>query len=196
MPKPAVGPPQIENLQLKRLIELAETNNQLLSALLYQSHLNNEFNHKLLRTLRLIAAEVAPPVTQKLTEIKIAFRKGAIMPIEPGPITLTEVGQTATAVVLGYDQVGEPFRGEMPPTTLSCDDTAGAIVTFDPATGGTVAVANGTATVTAVCTSAEGTELSDSETVTVAITEPPPPDQILSSIKVAFLQINPLKRRK
>lgn len=189
------SPVQIENLQLRRLIELTENNQYLLAGLLHQSKINNDVNHKMLRAMRLIAISVAPQAIQQLTEIKLMFQiKGEPPMITPGPVTLTKVGQIATAVVLGYDQLGQPFLGEMPPSTLTCDDTTGAIVTFDPATGATTAVANGTTNVNAEVTSAEGLVLSDSETVTVAITEPPPPDQVLSSIKVAFLQALPVRR--
>ncbi len=194
-PSPSKSAVQIENLQLRRLIELTENNQYLLAGLLHQSKISNDYNHKLLRTMRLIAISVAPQAIQQLTEIKLMFQiKGEPPMITPGPVTLTKVGQIATAVVLGYDQVGQPFLGEMPPATLTCDDTEGAVVTFDPATGATTAVANGTTNVNAEVTSAEGLVLSDSETVTVAITEPPPPDQVLSSIKVAFLQALPVRR--
>ncbi len=165
-------PIQIENLQLARLIALAEDNS-------WQNLVQIEQNNHIIRLLRLIAIEERPPY---LNSIQLAFTKGTSMPV-PGPITLTQVGQTATAVVLGFDQNGQPFTGVMPPATLSSDDTSGAIVTFDPATGLTTAVANGVVNITANLTSAEGLALTDSETVTVAITVTPP---VLSSIKVAF----------
>ena len=161
-------PEQIENLQLKRLIELAEC--QL------------EYAESQLRYLRVIAAEVAPP---KLSEIRIMFSKGTNM-ATAGPVTLTTAGQQVTASVLGFDQFGQPFTGTMPTATLSSDDTAGAIVTFDPATGLTTAVANGVANITASLTTAEGLALTDTEAVTVAIPIVPPPTPVLSSIKVAF----------
>ena len=154
-------PHQIPNHQLSRLIELAESQ---------------------LRFLRVIAAEVAPP---KLSSIRIQFSKGTPMPT-PGPVTLTTAGQQVTASVLGFDQNGQPFTGAMPPATLSSDDTAQAIVTFDPATGLTTAVANGVANITASLTTAEGLALTDTEAVTVAIPVVPPPTPVLSSIKVAF----------
>lgn len=103
-----------------------------------------------------------------------------------GPVTLTSAGQQVTASVLGYDQFGQPFTGAMPAATLSSDDTASAIVTFDPATGLTTAVANGVANITATLTTAEGLSLTDTEAVTVAIPVVPPPTPVLSSIKVAF----------
>jgi hypothetical protein len=163
---------QIENLQLARLIALAEDNN-------WQNLIQIEQNNHIIRLLRLIAIEERPPY---LNSIRIQFQKGTPMPVA-APITLTQVGQTATAVVLGFDQNGQPWTGEMPPATLVSDDTEGAIVTFDPATGLTTAVANGVANITASLTTAEGLALTDSETVTVAIVVTPP---VLSSIKVAF----------
>lgn len=159
-------PRQIANHQLARLIELAEESNHLL-------RINN-------RLLRLLVLEEAPPV---LTTIQIAFSQGVNMAAVAGPITLTAAGQTATASVLGFDQFGQPFTGVMPPATLSSDDTAQAIVTFDPTTGLTTAVADGVANITATLTTAEGVNLSDTEAVTVAIQVTPP---VLSSIKVAF----------
>jgi len=153
-------PEQIRNHQLSKLIELAE------AQLCY---------------LKVIAAEVAPP---KLSSIQIVF-EGDSMPTA-GPVTLTSVGQQVTASVLGFDQFGQPFTGTLPPATLSSDDTAQAIVTFDPTTGLTTAVANGVANLTASLTTAEGLALSDTEAVTVAIPVVPPPTPVLSSIKVAF----------
>ncbi len=155
-------PRQIKNHQLEKLIEIAECQ---------------------LRYLRVIAAEVAPP---KLTSIQIAFSKGTPPMSTPGPVTLTAAGQQVTASVLGFDQFGAPFTGAMPPATLSSDDTAGAIVSFDPTTGLTTAVANGVANITASLTTAEGLALTDTEAVTVAIPIVPPPTPVLSSIKVAF----------
>lgn len=107
------------------------------------------------------------------------------MPVA-GPVTLTTAGQQVTASVLGFDQFGNPFTGTMPTATLSSDDTAQAIVTFDPTTGLTTAVANGVANITASLTTAEGLALTDTEAVTVAIPVVPPPTPVLSSIKVAF----------
>ena len=162
-------PRQIKNHQLEKLIELAEV----------QIHLAESQ----LRYLRVIAAEVAPP---KLASIQIAFSKGTPPMPTPGPVTLTTAGQQVTASVLGFDQFGQPFTGTMPPATLSSDDTAQAIVTFDPTTGLTTAVANGVANITARLTTAEGLALTDTEAVTVAIPVVPPPTPVLSSIKVAF----------
>ncbi len=104
----------------------------------------------------------------------------------PGPITLTSAGQKVTASVLGFDQFGQPWTDPLPSFTLSSDDTAGAIISFDPATGLVTAEANGVANITATLTTAEGASLTDTEAVTVAIPVVPPPVPVLSSIKVAF----------
>src|SRR6266576_4503265 len=55
----------------------------------------------ILRTVRRIESLLRPT----LTRIQIAFTKGTFMatPV-PGPITLTAVGQSAVATVLGFDQ--------------------------------------------------------------------------------------------
>jgi hypothetical protein len=127
--------------------------------------------------------EIEQRLRPRLKVIKIQFQ-GAIMPV--GPITLTTAGQSVTATVVGFDQFGQPFTGPIPTPTLTSDDTAGAIVTFDPATGLTTAVANGVANITATLTTAEGLSLSDTETITVAIPVVPPPTPVLSSIKVNF----------
>ncbi len=164
---------QIENYQLAQLIRLAESN-------AYQNHILIQQNNHIIRLLRTIAIEERPPY---LNSIKVQFKEGTTPMPTPGPITLTQVGQTATAVVLGFDQNGNAFTGTMPPATLTSDDSAGAIVTFDPASGLTTAVANGVANISASLTTAEGLALTDSETVTVAIVVTPP---VLSSIKVAF----------
>jgi hypothetical protein len=161
-------PPQIKNHQLEELIELSEV--QILQ------------NARIIRLLCLIAKEEEPPF---LTSIQLRFSKGTSMPT-PGPVTLTTAGQQVTASVVGFDQFGQPFTVAMPAATLSSDDTSSAIVTFDPTTGLTTAVANGVANITATLTTAEGLALSDTEAVTVAIPIVPPPTPVLSSIKVAF----------
>jgi len=151
-------PKQIKNHQLEQIIEQ---------------------NDIIIRLLCVLVREEAPPV---LTSIQLRF-KGDFMPTA-GPVTLTTAGQQVTASVLGFDQFGQPFTGAMPAATLTSDDSAQAIVQFDPTTGLTTAVADGTANITASLTTAEGLALTDTETVTVAIN--PPPTPVLSSIKVAF----------
>ena len=142
---------------------------------------NNGLLKEMVRLLRKLVKEEEPAT---LTSIKIKFQ--GVSMATAGPVTLTSAGQQVTASVLGYDQFGQPFTGAMPAATLSSDDTASAIVTFDPATGLTTAVANGVANITATLTTAEGLSLTDTEAVTVAIPVVPPPTSVLSSIKVAF----------
>ena len=138
-------------------------------------------NDTIIRLLSILVREEAP---RKLTHIRIQF-KGESM-ATPGPVTLTSAGQQVTASVVGFDQFGQPFTGTIPTPTFSSDDTAQAIVTFDPTTGLTTAVANGVANITASLTTAEGLALTDTEAVTVSIPVTPPPTPVLSSIKVAF----------
>ena len=159
-------PEQIKNRQLEHLIHLSERT-------IHQ-------NDRIIRLLCLIAKEDEPPI---LSNIKLSF-KGASMPI--GPVTLTTVGQQVTASVVGFDQNGQPWTGTMPTATLVSDDTAQAIVTFDPSTGITAAVANGVVNVTGSLTSAEGLALTDTETITVAISGGGGGAPVLSSIKVNF----------
>lgn len=136
---------------------------------------------EILHELREIERELAPRI---LTSIKIHFQ-GATM-ATAGPITLTSVGQTATASVVGFDQFGQPFTGTIPTPTFTASDTTGAIATFDPSTGIVTAVANGVDNITATLTTAEGLSLTDTEAVTVAIPVVPPPTPVLTTIKVAF----------
>lgn len=153
-------PKQIKNHQLEQLIEQ---------------------NDIIIRLLCILVREEAPPV---LSSIQLSF-KGDSMPTA-GPVTLTTAGQQVSASILGFDQFGQPFTGTIPTPTLASDDTAQAIVTFDPTTGLTTAVANGVANITATLVTAEGATLTDTEAVTVAIPVVPPPTPVLSSIKVAF----------
>jgi hypothetical protein len=154
-------PPQIKNHQLEQIIAQ---------------------NDIIIQLLCILAREEAPSV---LSDIRISFSKGISM-ATPGPITLVTAGQQVTASVVGFDQFGQPFTGIIPAPTFSSDDAAGAIVTFDPTTGLTTAVADGVANITATLTTAEGVSLTDTEAVTVAIPIVPPPEPVLSSIKVAF----------
>lgn len=125
-----------------------------------------------------IRDKIAQP--QRLSSIKIRFKDmGGCMP--EGPVTLN-VGQTTTATVDGFDQNGAPFTGTVPPATFSVDNPA--IATVDPTSGLVTAVSAGVANVTATLITAEGTTLTDTETVTVRGTPPPP--QVLSSIKINF----------
>lgn len=149
------------------------------------SHNNRRELDEILNVEREILHELHP----RLTHIKVAFSKGQHQMGTPvaGPVTLTSAGQSKVASVLGFDQFGKPWTGPLPAYTLSSSDTSGAVITFDPASGDVAAVANGTASITATLTTAEGASLTDTEVVTVAIPAPPPPPApVLSSIKVAF----------
>jgi hypothetical protein len=154
---------------------------KLLREMICELQKNNEQGEEQTRLLKRILHAVKPSAV--LTSIKIEFQ-GAIMatPVA-GPVTLTAVGQTVTASVLGFDQFGNPFTGTIPTPTFSASDTTGAIATFDPATGLVTAVANGVDNITASLTTAEGLALSDTEAVTVAIPVVAP---VLTTIKVAF----------
>ena len=137
-------------------------------------------NRHIIRLLAIIAAEDKPPY---LATIKLLFKEGTDMPT-PGPITLTAVGQTATASVVGFDQFGNLFTGVIPTPTFTSDDSSGAVVTFDPATGLVTAVANGVANISASVDKGDGSApLTDTESVTVAI---PVEQPVLTTIKVAF----------
>lgn len=132
--------------------------------------------------LRAILREVTP---RRLTTIQLIF-KGDSMPT-PGPVTLTTAGQTATAVVVGFDQFGNPWTGAIPTVSWTVDNTA--IVTQADNGDGTdvvTAVANGTANLTASLTTVEGLALTDTEQVIVNIAVVPPPTPVLSVIKVQF----------
>lgn len=176
------------NELLGELLRVAKCNEETVEHLLRLAEHNERNSQRIIHYLRLISGEVAPPI---LTSIKIQFSKGTFMPTNPvvGPITLTAVGQSATASVVGFDQFGQPFLGTIPTPTFSASDTTGAIATFDPATGLVVAVANGVDNISAsvVTTGPDGNPLTltDSESVTVAIPVVVP---VLSSIKVAFSQ--------
>ena len=171
---------------------------------MYGIHLSLYLSHRQLRELDQLREESGLTRDQFLEEsiytllkpepnlkrIKIQFLKGNSM-ANVGPVTLTTVGATVTASVVGFDQFGNPFTGTIPTPTFTASDTAGAIATFDPATGLVTAVANGvdsiTATVSTTDANGNPVTLTDTETVTVAIPgPPPPPTPVLSSIKVAF----------
>jgi hypothetical protein len=136
------------------------------------------------QSIERVLREITHP-KQRLSSIRIVFNpKGASM-ATVGPVTLTKVGQVATASVVGFDQFGNPMPSDfvMPAVTWTDDDAAGAIVTLDATAGTVTAVANGVANLTASVTSAEGLALTDTEAVTVAI---PVATPVLSSIKIAF----------
>lgn len=117
----------------------------------------------------------------RLSSLKLAFTEKQTMPPVVGPAVIN-VGDKIFASVVGFDQNGQVFTGPVPTPTLSVDDSS--IVSLDPATGLVTGLSAGVANVTAEVTSAEGADLTDTESVTVA--EVPPPIPVLSSVKVAF----------
>lgn len=138
-----------------------------------------------LSEIMIVSSTVNAPSTQNATGENLMTPPTPIA----GPVILTTAGEVATASVLGFDQFGNPWTGTIPPVTFTSSDTAGAVITSVPGTDGltdtVTAVANGTASLTASLTTAEGLNLTDTETVTVAI-GPPAGTPVLTSIKVAF----------
>ena len=109
-----------------------------------------------------------------------------------GPVTLTSVGQVATASILYFDTTGAPITSASSPNfvppaiSYSVDDTTGAIVSAVDNGDGTATVTdvgNGVANLTATGVSAEGLTVTDTQTVTVANVVA---EQTLGSIKIAF----------
>lgn len=117
----------------------------------------------------------------RLSSLKVAFTEKRTMPPVVGPAVIN-VGDKIFASVVGFDQNGQVFTGPIPTPALSVDDAS--IVSLDTTTGEVNGLAAGVANVTAEVTSAEGADLTDTESVTVAAV--PPPTPVLSSIKVAF----------
>jgi len=103
------------------------------------------------------------------------------MAFAQGPITL-QVGQSAEAELLGFDQNGNPMP--LPAgATVSYSIDAPSVATSTPNSDGqtdeVAAVSAGTANLTASVTGPNGV-LSDTETVTVTV------PQVLTSVKLAF----------
>ena len=100
-----------------------------------------------------------------------------------GPVTLT-VGQVTVASVDGYDQNGAPFTGTIPTPVWSIDNAALDSIAADSnnaANEDVTSLAAGTANLTATVTTAAGTTLTDTETITNLAEAP-----VLSSIKINF----------
>ena len=131
---------------------------------------------KILREIEEDLDEIRDELKPRLSYIKIEFGGNMV-----GPVKLT-VGQKTKATVVGFDQAGAPFLGTIPPVTYALDNTALDSSTPDGANGDDiVSLSAGVANLTASLTTAEGTALQDSETITnVAVA------QILSSIKIDF----------
>jgi len=133
---------------------------------------------------------------RRLTALVIGFSKstqGGHMAATAGPVTLTTVGQTVTARIVRYlDQNGQPMPSDFTPplVSYSIDDKDGAIVKAVDNGDNTATitdVADGVATLTAKTKSAEGLDISASQTITVSNgTPPPPPTPVLTSIELGF----------
>jgi hypothetical protein len=120
-------------------------------------------------------------LTPRLSFIKIRFLKGETM--AEGPVQLV-VGQKTVASVDGFDQNGQPFLGTIPTPVYSIDQPSLDVIAPDstnPANEDVTSLAVGVANLTATVTNAQGTVLTDTETIT-NVAAP----QVLSSIKINF----------
>ena len=159
---------------LKRIVQQGDDTNTMLQRIFAQGAKTNA-------TLEAILTEVSG-ADKVLTTIKLIFRGVPPMPpIIPGPVVLTQVGQQVVAEIVGYDQFGQVFS-PTPDWSFTNDNEAAA--TLDAQTGIVTAVANGVANITGSVTSAEGVELTDTESVTVNVAAEAP---VLSTIKVVFV---------
>ena len=104
-----------------------------------------------------------------------------------GPVTLNQ-GQTTTATVLYFDQNGAPMPSTFVPPAVTYSIDNAAIATSTPASDGQsdliTYVSGGVANLTATVLGPNGTNLTDTETVTC--TPPVQGSPVLSSIKIAF----------
>lgn len=121
----------------------------------------------------------------RTSHIKIAFTKGSTM--AEGAVVLSS-GQSTVATIDYFDQTGAPMpAGFVPPAvTYSIDNSA--VASSTPGTDGQSSavayVSAGVANLTASVTTAEGLNLTDTETVTCSPVVAPPP--VLSSVKINF----------
>ena len=100
-----------------------------------------------------------------------------------GPVTLT-VGQVTVASIDAFDQNGAPFTGAVPTPVWSIDNAALDSIAADStnaANEDVTSLAVGVANLTAIVTTAAGTVLSDTESITNVAQAP-----VLSSIKINF----------
>lgn len=174
---------EIEPL-LKKLAKQSEETNAKLQKIFAQGIRTNSILTKIL-------SAVSVPPDKVLTTIKLVFRGVPPMPpIIPGPVVLTQAGQQVVAEIVGYDQFGNVFS---PTPDWSFENDNEAAATLDDQTGIVTAVANGVANITGTVTTAEGVELSDTESVTVQIEEASP---VLTTIKVVFVPPAEGKKKK
>ena len=184
MPKPPT-PPSIEQIAGAAVILLQKLVNQTneIEPLLKVIAKQGEETNALLQ--QILDAVSGPPPDKVLTTIKLVFKEFNMStgPIIPGPVVLTQVGQQVIADVIGYDQFGNLWSGTMPPFTLTNDNEAAA--SLDDVSGIVTAVADGVSNITGELTTAEGLDLTDTESVTVNIAVEPP---VLTTVKVVFTQ--------
>ena len=169
---------------------VAQVIRKMEKAILKLEERSQGYQHQILRILWRIKHRLEAP---QLYTIKIVFNtistiKGVSPMAAIGPVILTTAGQVVTASIAGFDQLGNPWTGTIPPVTYAIDNAAiaSSVPNADGVTDAVTAVANGVANLTASLTSAEGLALTDTETVTVAIAVVPPPTPVLSSIKLQF----------
>lgn len=161
--------------QIESALERLEAQGDKTNALLEQA------NETLNKILDATGGEPPSPTDKVLSSIKLIFKGVPPMPpIIPGPVVLTQVGQQVVAEVVGFDQFGQQWSGAFD-WSLSNDNEDAA--TLDSQTGIVTAVANGVANITADVTTAEGVDLTDTESVTVNIAAEEP---VLTTIKVVF----------
>jgi len=184
---PPIKPPtEIELLSAAVLLlqKLVEQTNEIEPLLKRISAKQDETNAILRKILSAVSPK--PPADKKLTTIKLVFTEIPMstnpIPITP-PVVLTQAGQQVQAQVVGYDQFGNPWTGTMPDYTLTNDNESAA--TLDPISGLVTAVADGVSNITGELTTAEGLDLTDTESVTVNIAAEPP---VLTTVKVVFTQ--------
>ena len=130
-------------------------------------------------------ARILRSLHPRLTSIKIKFSKGDNM--AEAPITL-RAGQSTIASIDYFDQNGQPMPASFvpPDVTFVIDNPAVASSTpnADKQTDTVTYVSAGTAKLSASVVSAEGVDVSDTQTVTCAPVVVPPP--VLTSIKINF----------
>ena len=114
---------------------------------------------------------------------------------QQGPIVLTDTNPLPVSIAV-FAQDGTQFNPSdadyaiaaalIAQAQFSIDQPSVAAVSkaADGTTNQVTAVANGTATLTAAVTSAEGVALQDTDSVTVNIGNTPPPTRVAASIKI------------
>jgi len=180
-------------LALDQLLKESGEHTELLKQLLEESQKQTKLLEEILKVLNEILGYVKP----RLTSVILAFqlkpstsRGEKEMPPVAGPLTFTDPDQVAVASLLGFDQDGNPMPDDfvMPAATFTNDDPDAAVIAQD---GDSITpVADGEANVsgTVETTDADGNliTLEDTQPVTVDFTIQPPPEPVLTSVKLAF----------